>query len=104
VLECGPYRRETSLEGLGEREVTRSAFIAFAELVDDSETDPDTLAEFMAVTIVETGQLWIYPADVFLQNLASRRGEQAKARRALERLAAQDTEPASESEEESPDT
>ncbi len=90
VVECGPYRREAEVAGLGEPEVTRGAFLAFFALVDDPDTDPDQLGPFLSVTVEETGQLWIYPADVFLQNLLHRRGDQSRVRRALERLAPQD--------------
>lgn len=92
TVECGPYRRGAELAGLGEREVTRGAFLAFAALVDDPDTDPDELGEFLSVTIEETGQLWIYPTDVFLQNLLHRRGDQSRIRRALERIAPQEAE------------
>ncbi len=97
TVECGPYRGEAEVEGVGEREVTRGAFLAFAALVDDPETDPDELGEFLSATIVETGQLWVYPTDVFLQNLLHRRGDQSKIRRALDRLAPQEAGEESES-------
>ncbi len=90
AVECGPYQREGEVAGLGERDVTRGAFLAFAALVDDPETDPDELGDFLSATVEETGQLWVYPTDVFLENLLHRRGDQAKVRRALERLAPQD--------------
>ena len=89
TVECGLYSREGQVAGLGEHEVTRGTFLAFTALVDDSETDPDALGEFLSVTVDATGQLWVYPTDVFLQNLLHRRGDQSKIRRALDRLAPQ---------------
>ena len=97
TVECGPYRRESEVGGLGEPEVTRGAFLALAALLDDADTDPDELGEFLSVTIEETGQLWIYPTDVFLQNLLHRRGDQSKVRRALDRLAPQEADDESDS-------
>jgi hypothetical protein len=101
TVECGPYTRSIELEGLSEREITRGTFAAFAALVDDPETDPQALAEFLAVTVEETLQLWVYPAEVFLQNLLHRRGDQSRIKLALERLASQDSreEPGEESAE-----
>jgi len=90
AIECGPYQREAEVAGLGEREVTLGVFLAFAALVDSPGTDPDQLAEFLSATIQQTGQVWIYPADVFLRNLLQRGGDQSKVRRALACLAVQD--------------
>ncbi len=92
AVECGPYQAEGEVAGLGERDVTRGVFLAFAALVDDPDTDPDELGEFLSASVEETGQLWVYPTDVFLQNLLHRRGDQSKVRRALERLAPQEAE------------
>ncbi len=87
AVECGPYVRRADLAGPREPDVTRCAFAALAGLVDDPAVDVDALAPFLLVTVEQTGQMWVYPVEVFLANLAGRRGDQARARRALERLA-----------------